>query len=171
MFSAACESFNRRVDDVKNNCAVALNEHPQKAKCYRFLFDFENNPKQTAILQTATVVRGRVDSVNLRCSLVRSSKRVCGLFAVDAALPLRLLGLVTTYCIVLLQIAFLYGHQSKTQIRSFVSRGTVLASQVNLPLCLLAFVGGSRFPSCRVRTIGCEKAGNHQATAHIVALG
>ncbi|GBP78768.1 hypothetical protein EVAR_59558_1 [Eumeta japonica] len=36
-----------------------------------------------------------------------SKRCACGLFTVDAALPLRLLGLVATYCIVLLQFAFL----------------------------------------------------------------
>ncbi|GBP90577.1 hypothetical protein EVAR_56739_1 [Eumeta japonica] len=40
---------------------------------------------------------------------INSAKmRVCGLFTVDAALPLRLMSLVTTYCIVLLQFAFLH---------------------------------------------------------------
>ncbi|GBP61936.1 hypothetical protein EVAR_44992_1 [Eumeta japonica] len=84
MFSAACERFYCRVDDVKNDCAVALNEHPQQGA---FRKTFKNL---------------------LRLCNVRSSKmRLCGLFAVDAALPLRLLGLMATYCIVLLQFAFL----------------------------------------------------------------
>ncbi|GBP83602.1 hypothetical protein EVAR_61216_1 [Eumeta japonica] len=44
----------------------------------------------------------------LRLCNVRFSKmRVCGLFIVDAALPLRLISLTATYCIVLLQFAFL----------------------------------------------------------------
>ncbi|GBP83613.1 hypothetical protein EVAR_61227_1 [Eumeta japonica] len=44
----------------------------------------------------------------LRLYDIRFSKmNVCGLFIVDAALPLRLVGLIATYCIVLLQFAFL----------------------------------------------------------------
>ncbi|GBP74360.1 hypothetical protein EVAR_51544_1 [Eumeta japonica] len=41
------------------------------------------------------------------CGARYRKMRACGLFAVDAALPLRLLALITTYCIVLLQFAFL----------------------------------------------------------------
>ncbi|GBP74362.1 hypothetical protein EVAR_51546_1 [Eumeta japonica] len=40
------------------------------------------------------------------CSKRYRKMRACGFFTVDAALPLRLLALITTYCIVLLQFAF-----------------------------------------------------------------
>ncbi|GBP61926.1 hypothetical protein EVAR_44982_1 [Eumeta japonica] len=48
-----------------------------------------------------------VKNVLRPCNANSAKMRVCGLFAVDAALPLRLTGLTTTYCIVLLQFAFL----------------------------------------------------------------
>ncbi|GBP68788.1 hypothetical protein EVAR_83521_1 [Eumeta japonica] len=41
------------------------------------------------------------------CSVQYKSFGACGLFTVDPALPLRLTGLVATYCIVMLQFAFL----------------------------------------------------------------
>ncbi|GBP83601.1 hypothetical protein EVAR_61215_1 [Eumeta japonica] len=84
VYSVACEKFYSRIDDIKSNCALVLNLIPQK------------RASQKAIKNI------------LRLCNVRFSKmRVCGLFIVDAALPLRLISLAATYCIVLLQFAFL----------------------------------------------------------------
>ncbi|GBP61924.1 hypothetical protein EVAR_44980_1 [Eumeta japonica] len=84
MFSLGCERFNSGLDHIRNKCAIA----------------YDSSPERSISQKTAKNI--------LRLCDVRFSKmRPCGLFAVDAALPLQLLGLVATYCIVLLQFAFL----------------------------------------------------------------
>ncbi|GBP90580.1 hypothetical protein EVAR_56742_1 [Eumeta japonica] len=84
VFSATCDRFYSCLDEIKSNCTVAL-DIPHEECAYR---------KTTKNL--------------LRLCNTRSCKmRVCGLFVVDAALPLRLMSLIATYCIVLLQFAFL----------------------------------------------------------------
>ncbi|GBP90574.1 hypothetical protein EVAR_56736_1 [Eumeta japonica] len=94
LFSAACEVLPpcRR---HKNDCAVALNEHPEQGK--------------TILLPVryCGVFRKTIKNLLRLCNVRFSKMRVCGLFTVDAILPLRLLGLMATYCIVLLQFAFL----------------------------------------------------------------
>ncbi|GBP83616.1 hypothetical protein EVAR_61230_1 [Eumeta japonica] len=84
VFSLGCERFNSRLDDIRKKCTIA----------------YDSSPGRSVSRKTAKNI--------LRLCNVRFTKmRVCGLFAVDAALPLRLVGLVATYCIVLLQFAFL----------------------------------------------------------------
>ncbi|GBP78775.1 hypothetical protein EVAR_59565_1 [Eumeta japonica] len=84
IFSVACEKFYCRVDTIKSICARILELHPE----------------QTEYQKAAKNI--------LRLFNTKFSKlRMCGFFAVDAALPLRLMGHIATYCIVLLQFAFL----------------------------------------------------------------
>ncbi|GBP76651.1 Vacuolar protein sorting-associated protein 73 [Eumeta japonica] len=83
MLSVACEKFYSHLDDNKNKCAEVLDVSPERS-----------------------AFRKTIKNI-LRLCNVKSKMRVCGLFTVDAALPLRLLGLVATYYIVLLQFAFL----------------------------------------------------------------
>ncbi|GBP88005.1 hypothetical protein EVAR_60010_1 [Eumeta japonica] len=84
MFSVACERFYSCLDGTKSACAAILERHPEKS-------EYQKTAKNVLRL----------------CNANSAKMRVCGLFTVDAALPLRLMGLSTTYCIVLLQFAFL----------------------------------------------------------------
>ncbi|GBP90584.1 hypothetical protein EVAR_56746_1 [Eumeta japonica] len=84
MFSVACEKFYCLLDDTKSACTAILEQNPEKS-------EYQKTAKNVLRLCTANSAK----------------MRVCGLFTVDAALPLRLMSLVTTYCIVLLQFAFL----------------------------------------------------------------
>ncbi|GBP61928.1 hypothetical protein EVAR_44984_1 [Eumeta japonica] len=84
MFSVASEKFYYHLEGIKKACAEIL----------------EQNPGTSEYRKTAK-------NVLRLCNANSAKMRVCGLFAVDAALPLRLTGLTTAYCIVLLQFAFL----------------------------------------------------------------
>ncbi|GBP88022.1 hypothetical protein EVAR_60027_1 [Eumeta japonica] len=84
MFSTSCEKFYSSIDGLKHNCVVVLNSTPEKS-----------------------VSRNVTKNVLRLCDVRFSKMRVCGWFTADAALPLRLMSLVATYCIVLLQFAFL----------------------------------------------------------------
>ncbi|GBP90583.1 hypothetical protein EVAR_56745_1 [Eumeta japonica] len=84
MFSLGCERFYSCLDDIRNKCTIAYDLSPER-----------NISRKTA------------KNILRLCDVRFSKMRPCGLFVVDAALPLRLLGLVATYCIVLLQFAFL----------------------------------------------------------------
>ncbi|GBP68786.1 hypothetical protein EVAR_83519_1 [Eumeta japonica] len=74
LFSAACERFYRRVGDIKNDCAVALNEHPEQGK--------------TILLPVryCGVFRKTIKNLLRLCEVRFSKMRVCGLFTVDAIL-------------------------------------------------------------------------------------
>ncbi|GBP24953.1 hypothetical protein EVAR_12620_1 [Eumeta japonica] len=81
--SAACERFYSRVSELKIACVCLL----QKSSDVK--------------------LRRMAKNVIRLCSVRCEKFRACGLFTVDAALPLRLAGLVATYSIVLLQFEFL----------------------------------------------------------------
>ncbi|GBP76661.1 hypothetical protein EVAR_51146_1 [Eumeta japonica] len=121
MFSVACERFYSRLDDIKNNCAVVLDLPPEQfgtACKVEMILREASKSESRSRMKSKWEVRARPSHLKgasrnttkniLRLCEARFSKmRVCGLFAVDAALPLRLMGLVATYCIVLLQFALL----------------------------------------------------------------
>ncbi|GBP76652.1 hypothetical protein EVAR_51137_1 [Eumeta japonica] len=73
MFSVACERFYSRLDDIKRNCAVVL-----------------DLPLEESVFRKTT------KNILRLCDVSSSKMRVCSLFTVDAALPLRLLGLMAT---------------------------------------------------------------------------
>ncbi|GBP80964.1 hypothetical protein EVAR_54126_1 [Eumeta japonica] len=51
--------------------------------------------------------RRMAKNIKRLCDVRYRKFRACGLFSVDAMLPLRLTERITTYCVVLLQFAFL----------------------------------------------------------------
>ncbi|GBP24949.1 hypothetical protein EVAR_12616_1 [Eumeta japonica] len=83
LVSAMYEKVYTRIEKLKRACAVLC----------------ENRSDVTLRRTAKNVIR--------LCSVRHAKIRVFSLFAVDAVLPLRLAGLLATYCIVLLQFAFL----------------------------------------------------------------
>ncbi|GBP24941.1 hypothetical protein EVAR_12608_1 [Eumeta japonica] len=83
LISAACEKVYTRIEELQRTCTVLYEKRIDVA------------------------LRRAAKNVMRLCSVRHAKMRVFGLFAVDAALPLRLAGLIATYCIVLLQFAFL----------------------------------------------------------------
>ncbi|GBP88016.1 hypothetical protein EVAR_60021_1 [Eumeta japonica] len=84
IFCVTCERFYSRLADIKSKCTVALDVSPEEC-----------------------VSRKTIKNVLRLCDSRFSKMRVCGSFTADAGLPLQLVALITMYCIVLLQLAFL----------------------------------------------------------------
>ncbi|GBP78771.1 hypothetical protein EVAR_59561_1 [Eumeta japonica] len=85
LLSVNCERFDCSIEKVKKACVVILEDTSYEEKSTRRL----------------------AKNVLRLCNVRYSKMRACGLFTIDAGLPLRMLNLITTYCIVLLQFAFL----------------------------------------------------------------
>ncbi|GBP78772.1 hypothetical protein EVAR_59562_1 [Eumeta japonica] len=83
MLSMTCERFDCSVKRVQSACVEMLDD----PNC-------QNSTRRLA------------KNVLRLCGARYRKMRACGLFAVDADLPLRMVELITAYCIVLLQFAF-----------------------------------------------------------------
>ncbi|GBP80971.1 hypothetical protein EVAR_54135_1 [Eumeta japonica] len=81
--SVMCENMNAQIAKIKTACIV-LNED-QRDDCSRRM----------------------AKNIKRLCEVRYRKFRACGPFTVDATSPLRLTGLITTYCVVLLQFAYL----------------------------------------------------------------
>uniref|UniRef100_A0A2H1WBH6 SFRICE_022148 n=1 Tax=Spodoptera frugiperda TaxID=7108 RepID=A0A2H1WBH6_SPOFR len=98
-----CEKYYSAIKQVESTCSQMITSERSSANQRRFC-------KNIVRVQGATF----------------NKLRVCGLFAVDASLPLRVCAFITTYTIVLLQFVFL------------ITRGTELYNlHSSVPLALL----------------------------------
>ncbi|GBP24946.1 hypothetical protein EVAR_12613_1 [Eumeta japonica] len=100
VLSAACERLYNEVSELKVVC-VDLIQKPTDGELMSITY--YNFKRHVLKLELRRMAKKVIRLCSVRCEKFRA----CGLFTVDAALPLRLAGLVATYSIVLLQFAFL----------------------------------------------------------------
>ncbi|GBP68783.1 hypothetical protein EVAR_83516_1 [Eumeta japonica] len=90
---------------MENQCPLITGSQLHNIYFCQYSCDVTNSDRMDEVGDG--VSRNVTKNVLRLCDVRFSKMRVCGLFTADAALPLRLMSLIATYCIVLLQFAFL----------------------------------------------------------------
>ncbi|XP_022817986.1 uncharacterized protein LOC111350589 [Spodoptera litura] len=106
---AGLENFYKSIEEVKSTCILFL----MNEECSAMRLSVRSARVRGASLSNLVRARGTAKGEKYLCKRVLHLSRTftkmsaCGLFPVDASLPMPLIGLITHYMIVLLQFAFL----------------------------------------------------------------